>query len=82
MSSPEALQEARKQWMKDETGPFSDIFLPQMIGCLKSKALMESQEFQALAPEGKAAIQSDTSPDLELISVSHVLSNQAASSFC
>ena len=73
MSSPEALEEARQQWVKDETGPLSDFFLPQMIGYLKSHALVESKEFEMLDPELKQAIRSDTSPDVELVSVSHVI---------
>ncbi|KAL9602213.1 MAG: hypothetical protein Q9179_002617 [Wetmoreana sp. 5 TL-2023] len=68
MSSPEAFEEARKQWMKDQTGPLSDSYLPQMVGYLKSKAVGESRELEMLEPEVKEAIKSDTSPDLELIS--------------
>ncbi|KAL8720282.1 MAG: hypothetical protein Q9181_007933 [Wetmoreana brouardii] len=68
MSSPEAFEEARRQWMKDQTGPLSDFHLPQMIGYLKSKAVGESKELEMLEPEVREAIKSDTSPDLELIS--------------
>ncbi|KAL8799231.1 MAG: hypothetical protein Q9200_007589 [Gallowayella weberi] len=71
-SSPERLNEARKQWAQDETGPFSDLFLPQMIGYIKSKSLVESQEFKMLDPEVQAALQAKTAPHLELLS--HILS--------
>ncbi|KAL8688303.1 MAG: hypothetical protein Q9218_005754 [Villophora microphyllina] len=70
MSSPETLEQARKQWAQDETGPFSDFFLPQMIGYMKSQPLVESEELRALDPEVKAALQAETAPHLELISVS------------
>ena len=69
MSSPETLEEARQQWAQDETGPLSYFFLPQMIGYLKSKSLIDSQEFKALNPTIMAALQADTVPHLELISV-------------
>ena len=55
MSSPEAVNEARKQWMDYETGPFSNFLLPQMIGYLKSTAVVESKEFELLGPETKRA---------------------------
>ncbi|KAI4089480.1 MAG: hypothetical protein L6R37_008034, partial [Teloschistes peruensis] len=76
-SSLGTLDEARKQWAQDETGPFSEFFLPQMIGYLKSKALVESEEFKALTPEVQAALQAKTSPHFELIS--HSLSASVAS---
>ncbi|KAL8676377.1 MAG: hypothetical protein Q9186_007101, partial [Xanthomendoza sp. 1 TL-2023] len=76
-SSPENLDEARKQWAQDETGPFSEFFLPQMIGYIKSKSLVESQEFKSLDSEVQAALQAKTSPHLELIS--HILSPSVAS---
>ncbi|KAL8837703.1 MAG: hypothetical protein Q9170_002436 [Blastenia crenularia] len=58
--------------MKHQTGPFSDFFyLSQMIGYLKSEALIQSKEFEMLGPVLKYATQLDTSPDLELLSVSN-----------
>ncbi|KAL8801687.1 MAG: hypothetical protein Q9182_004281 [Xanthomendoza sp. 2 TL-2023] len=71
-SSPEHLDAARKQWAQDESGPFSQFFLPQMIGFIKSKSLVESQEFKLLDPEVQATLQAKTTPHLEL--VSHILS--------
>ncbi|KAL8665791.1 MAG: hypothetical protein Q9202_001913 [Teloschistes flavicans] len=68
-SSPEERDEARKQWAQNETGPFSEFFLPQMVGFIKSNSLVESQEFTTLGPEVQAALQAKTSPHLELISV-------------
>ena len=69
MSSPEAVNEARKQWMDYETRPFSDFLLRQMIGYLKSTAVVESKEFELLGPETKRAVQAETSPHLELFLV-------------
>ncbi len=73
-SSPKAFEEARKQWMKDQTGPLSDFYLPQMISYLKSDAVPQSKEFNDLNKTIRAALLADTVPNYEIYSVSPRLS--------
>lgn len=69
-SSPEAFEEARKQWMKDQTGPLSDFYLPQMISYLKSDRVLRSKEFIDLDKAVQEALLADTVPNYEIYSVS------------
>lgn len=72
-SSPEAFEEARKQWMKDQTGPLSEFYLPQMISYLKSHAVLQSEEFQDLDKFVQEALLAETVPNYEIYSVSSFL---------
>ena len=70
LSSPDALQEARAQWVKDQRGPLSNCYLPQMIGYLKSERVKNSREFKQLDSAVQQHFQAETKPNYELISVS------------
>ena len=74
ISSPDALQAARDQWIKDKTGPLSDYYLPQMISYLKSDRISSSKEFEELDNLVQKHLQAETTPNYELISVSNFLS--------
>lgn len=69
-SNPEAFEEARKQWMKYQTGPLSDFYLPQMISYLKSHAVLQSKEFKDLDKVVQEALLAETVPNYEIYSVS------------
>lgn len=74
ISSPDALQDARAQWVKDRTGPLSDYYLPQMISYLKSDRISSSKEFEELDNLVQKHFQAETTPNYELISVSSFVS--------
>lgn len=69
MRDPEAFEDARKQWAKDEAGPLSDFLLPQMIGYLRSRAIVKSAEFSKLDTEIQRSLLQPSSPQFELFSV-------------
>lgn len=69
-SSPEAFEEARKQWMRDQTGPLSDFYLPQMISYLKCDVVLQSKEFKELDEFVQEALLAETVPNYEIYSVS------------
>lgn len=75
ISSPDDLQDARAQWVKDKTGPLSDYYLPQMISYLKSDRISRSTEFKQLDNLVQEYLQAETSPHYELISVSTFISD-------
>ena len=68
--SPDALQAARAQWVKDRTGPLSNYYLPQMISYLKSDRVRNSREFKELAGAVQDHFQAETKPNFEMISAS------------
>ena len=70
VSNPTFFEEARKQWMKDQTGPLSDYYLPQMMAYLKCDRVLRSKEFQDLEETIRKRYEADTNPNYELISVS------------
>ena len=70
ISSPETLEEARAQWIKDKTGPLTDYYLPQMMSYLKSDRILCSKEFLELDSAVQNYLQAETTPHYELISVS------------
>ena len=70
IDSSDALEKARKQWSKDQSGPLADYFLPQMIAFLKSRRALASKEFNELDPDAQKAFLADRKPTFELISVS------------
>ncbi|KAL8882936.1 MAG: hypothetical protein Q9198_000135 [Flavoplaca austrocitrina] len=45
---PVALEQARKEWTKNKSGPLSDYYLSQMIAYLKSDKVASSQESKVL----------------------------------
>ena len=75
MSSPDAIQDARAQWVKDKSGPLSDFYLPQMISYLKSDRIASSKEFEELDSLVQSHLQAETTPNFELISVSSFVSS-------
>lgn len=74
IDSPDALEHAQKQWMIDETGPLSACYLPQMIAYFRSESIMNSKEFEHLDTKLRRALQEETKPNYEIISVSLGLS--------
>ncbi|MCJ1455564.1 hypothetical protein MMC28_005919 [Mycoblastus sanguinarius] len=68
ISSPETLEEARAQWIKDKTGPLTDYYLPQMMSYLKSDRILCSKEFLELDSAVQNYLQAETTPHYELIS--------------
>ena len=67
--SPDQLEEARKQWIKDRSGPLAGYYLPQMIGYFKSDKILQSEEFQRLDGELQRALIAETKPNYEIVSV-------------
>ena len=70
INSPASLDEARQQWIKDQTGPLSNCYLPQMIAYLRSNRVLRSEEFQKLDDAVRNGYEAKTKPNYELISVS------------
>ena len=70
IDSPAALDEARRQWTKDQSGPLADYYLPQMMAFLKSRKALASEEFKQLDWETQLALLEDTKPTFEILSVS------------
>ena len=70
VNSPASLEEARKQWIKNQTGPLSDYYLPQMIAYLRSDRVLRSEEFQKLDDAVRNRYEAKTKPNYELLSVS------------
>lgn len=68
--SPAKLDEARKQWANDQTGPLTTYYLPQMIGFIRSDEILASAEFQRLGSTTQQALRMETKPTYEIISVS------------
>ena len=69
LTTPDGLEEARKQWMKDKSGPLAGYYLPQMIGYFKSDKIIQSEEFQNLDAERQRALLAETKPTYEIVSV-------------
>jgi len=74
VDSLEKLEEARKQWTVDQTGPLSDYYMPQMIGYFQSDRVLASEEFQTLDLATQEALRARTKPSYEIISVSPAMS--------
>ena len=70
INSPDALKDARAQWVKDKSGQLSGYYLPQMISYLKSDRISNSTEFENLDNLNQKHLQAETTPHYELISVS------------
>ncbi|KAI4179599.1 MAG: hypothetical protein LQ346_007161, partial [Caloplaca aetnensis] len=68
--SPAKLDEARKQWANDQTGPLTTYYLPQMIGFIRSDEILASAEFQRLGSTTQQALRMETKPTYEIISQS------------
>lgn len=69
ITSPDGLEEAREQWIKDKSGPLAGYYLPQMIGYFKSDKIIQSEEFQGLDGELQRALIAETKPTYEIVSV-------------
>lgn len=69
ITSPDTLEEARRQWKKDKSGPLTGYFLPQMIGYFKNDKMIQSEEFQGLDTGLQRAFTAETKPHLEIVSV-------------
>ena len=69
IKSPEDLEEARNEWMKNKSGPLAGYYLPQMIGYFKSLEVMHSEEIRKLDKELRAAFTASTKPHFEIVSV-------------
>ena len=70
IDSPSALEQARKEWTKNKSGPLSDYYLPQMIAYLKSDKIASSQEFEDLDDQTRDFMHAETKPFYEIVSVS------------
>ncbi len=69
IDSPDDLEEARKQWIKERAGPLTGYYLPQMIGFFKNDKIVRSEEFQGLDARLQKALTADTKPHFEIVSV-------------
>lgn len=70
IDSPSALEQARKEWVKNQSGPLSDYYLPQMIAYLKSNKIVSSKEFEDLDERTRDFLRASTKPIYEIVSVS------------
>ncbi|KAL8991998.1 MAG: hypothetical protein Q9169_007462 [Polycauliona sp. 2 TL-2023] len=68
IDSPSALEQARKEWTNNKTGPLSDYYLPQMIAYLKSESILASKEFRDLDKETPQFLDAETKPHYEIVS--------------
>ena len=73
IDSPVALEQAREQWMRSQSGPLSDYYLPQMVSFLKSDSILASHEFKNLDSKTQQFMRAETKPFYEIMSVSHKL---------
>lgn len=73
IDSPAALEQAREEWMRSQTGPLSGYYLPQMIAYLKSDNVLASKEFGSLEQATQQLWRAETKPCYEMVSVSHLL---------
>lgn len=69
ITTPDGLEEARKQWIEDKPGPLAGYYLPQMIGYFKSDKIIQSDEFQKLDGDLQRALLAETKPTYEIVSV-------------
>lgn len=68
-TTPDGLEGARIQWIKNKSGPLAEHYLPQMIGYFKCDKIVQSEEFQELDEELQKALFAETKPTYEIISV-------------
>lgn len=68
ITSPAGLDEPRKQWIKDGSGPLAGYYLPQMIGYFKSDKVIQSEEFKGLDSKRQRALTAETKPHYEIVS--------------
>ena len=73
IDSPAALEQAREEWMKKESGPLAGYYLPQMMAYLKCENVLSSKEFSELDTETQRLLKNENKPHFELISVSRLL---------
>lgn len=67
--SPERIEEAHKQWMKDHTGQLAVTYSSLVVGFIKDPSWFEMEEFKALPLEEQHFLQGPTVPTYELIVV-------------
>jgi len=70
VDSPDKLEEAKKQWTIDQTGPLSDYYKPQMMGNFQSDRVLACEEFHKLDATTQKALRAKSKPSYEIISVS------------
>lgn len=68
INSPETLAEARKLWVRDQTGPLANFYMPHMICFVRNEEILASKEFQTLDPKSQELWQMDSKPTHEIIS--------------
>ena len=69
IDTPQALEEATKQWMVDGTRHLAGCYLPQMISYFKSDSIISSKEFRELDNAAQRALQAEPIPSYEILSV-------------
>ncbi|KAG8527105.1 uncharacterized protein KY384_008534 [Bacidia gigantensis] len=67
ITSPDELQEARRQWLKDKASPLSVNLQPQMIAYLKNNNILHSEEYEDLDKSVRESYENKTTPHYELI---------------
>lgn len=70
IASPQILEEVRKPWLENQSGPLGGFFLPQVIGFFRSPGVFNSKEFRELDIASQDALFAETKPSFEIISVS------------
>ena len=78
-NDPEAMSQAREQWMKDQTGPLTVFQCAQTIGYLKNSRIYHFKEFDRLDKVTQDYLQNETVPMYEILSVSNNVSLQEPS---
>ncbi|KAL9603440.1 MAG: hypothetical protein Q9219_001127 [cf. Caloplaca sp. 3 TL-2023] len=68
IDSPEKLEQARKQWAVDQTGPLTGYYMPHMIGFIRSEEALKSKEFGMLGEESQRFLSMGSKPTHEFIS--------------
>jgi choline dehydrogenase-like flavoprotein len=66
-ASAEVKAAAREQWIKDRTGPLTDVCTNCALGMFKSPAVLASKEFADLPEETKQYLLAPTIPSYEII---------------
>ncbi|KAI9820634.1 MAG: hypothetical protein M1827_005003 [Pycnora praestabilis] len=66
LSDPKAIEAARAQWLKDQTGPLAHFFCGLGMGWFKSDPVFQSEEFKALDTGTKELLKRKTIPSYEI----------------
>ncbi|KAL8739877.1 MAG: hypothetical protein Q9190_007362, partial [Brigantiaea leucoxantha] len=81
MIAPDKLENARMQWARDRQGPLLGMYLPQMIGFLKSDRIFDSEEYRNLDPQVQEYWQAETKPNFEMITPAPVENIEAPETY-